>query len=62
LNKSQQAMAIAMAYPDFDGKGGRGKAGVNRQLSCEFSREYLRPARLVLRVIPDDADARRKSG
>lgn len=57
LNKGQQAMALAKAYPEPE-KGGRGQKGAAKAAYSvgEFSRQYLTRARLVLRVLPSDAD------
>jgi hypothetical protein len=50
LTKGQQAIALAMIYPD-PGKGGRGKKGdaANSLVSGGFSRQRLDQARTVLR-------------
>src|SRR4051794_7976795 len=47
LNKGQQAMALAMIYPD-GGKGGRGNTG-NPAETAAFSERRLRDARALLR-------------
>jgi ParB-like chromosome segregation protein Spo0J len=51
ITKGQQAMALAIIYPETDDKGGRGhKAFGDRTVS----RERLSIARAVLRAAPDD--------
>lgn len=51
LTKGQQAMALAIIYPE-PGKGGRGHKGANS--IGEFSGELLRQARFVLRMAPEE--------
>jgi hypothetical protein len=53
LSKGQQAMAVAMIYPEPE-KGGRGK---NAVLNTEFSTASLSHARTVLKFAPDLADS-----
>jgi hypothetical protein len=54
LSKGQQAMLLAMAYPEPE-KGGRGNKG--KALETErFSAARLSQARTVLREAPDLAD------
>jgi hypothetical protein len=50
VTKGQQAMALAMIYPEDGGKGGRGKKSetLNPPLNGKFGRERLRQARAVL--------------
>jgi hypothetical protein len=55
LTKGQQAMAMAMVYPD-GGKGGRGKKG-NPAETAGFSERRLRQARTVLAHSSDLAQA-----
>lgn len=50
LTKGQQAMAIAIAYPNATEKGGRGKTTV---LNTGVSAEYVKHARFVRRHAPD---------
>jgi hypothetical protein len=53
LTKGQQAMALAMVYPEPE-KGGRGKniAARKTQETLGFTSERLRQARKVLRTSP----------
>ena len=52
MTKSQQAMAMAMLYPENE-KRGRGNKS---KLNFEFTKQYLNKARSVLRILPSVAD------
>jgi ParB-like chromosome segregation protein Spo0J len=58
ISKGQQAMAIAMAYPEPE-KGGRGKNAASRKAreTAGFSHDRLQQARAILRHSEDMADA-----
>jgi len=62
--KGQQAMALAMIYPEDGGKGGRGKKDAARNLREKrgFSQDRLDCARAVLRHSRSLAEADERVG
>ena len=54
MNKGQQAIAVAMVYPETE-VGGKGKkaAGTKAAESAGFSRKRLEDARVILKHAPD---------
>lgn len=56
LTKGQQAMAVALAYPEPTNKGGRGKKAETPVIITEVSNAYLAHARFVLRNCRDKAE------